>query len=461
VDAGKFEQGRKLYDAGDYRGAAAMYLDAVDHATVVGNGPAYHMAGNALLRIKRYADAVTLYEHALRDEAYTKRSGVQTNLATAMLQSGDYAEAVKHFERALEESDCLRPYRCYNGIGHALMKQERWNDAALAFRRAALDPDNPDPGKSLVNLGLCLAAAGKPEDAIAAYQAGLGFDSYRNRGRALVNLGFAYFATRQWQDAVRSFSEAQEAHGTALSTDALTALERAQAHLRATGPIPDAGEHALPAATESAPVLTAGARDSFTEGAATPSLGESPTGSGPIIGSAADIDQFFARTESEMKVRSREFERAKRGRFGWLKWVLLLAVFVGMVAGAGAWAWLTGFGAPPAMDTVGRLMEQYNTGQPMEQFWASDATDITRSMTVIPAPSTYVLSEFNPDGLTATVALAITPEQGEELRFTVSLVREGTGWKVTAIDPVVAGDPATGAPDSEPTDPSVEGTPAP
>ena len=440
MDAGKFEQGRKLYESGDFRGAAAMYLDAVDHATVVGNGPAYHMAGNSLLRIKRYADAVTLYEHALRDEAYSKRAGVETNLATALLQSGEYADAVTHFERALEESDCQRPYRCHNGIGHAFMKMERWNEAALSFRRAALDPENPDPGKSLVNLGLCLAAAGKPEDAIAAYQAGLGFDSYRNRGRALVNLGFAYFATRQWREAVQSFTQATELHGVQLSTDALTALERAQAHLRATGPIPPASpvadsQHVL-SSTGQMPALTAGGPDSFAEGAAAASLGESPTGSGPIIGSAEEIDQFFARTESEMKARSKDIVKAQRGRFSWLRWILVFALLIGLLAGTAAWVWFTGFGTPSAMGTVGTLMEKYNTGQPMEEYWASQATDITRAMTAIPAPNTYVLSDFDPDGMDATVSLVVTPEQGEELRFSVGLVREGAGWKVASIDPV-------------------------
>ena len=65
------------------------------------------MAGNALMRLRRHQDAVTVYGHALRDELYDRRGAVWANLGKAFSEVGEYAESVK----AYLEHDQFRFYR--------------------------------------------------------------------------------------------------------------------------------------------------------------------------------------------------------------------------------------------------------------------------------------------------------------------------------------------------------------
>jgi hypothetical protein len=74
MDETRFEEGRRAYDAKDYRAAAKALLAAADRSE--GSGAAYHMAGNSFVKLRRYCDAVTVYKHALADESYDKRGGL-------------------------------------------------------------------------------------------------------------------------------------------------------------------------------------------------------------------------------------------------------------------------------------------------------------------------------------------------------------------------------------------------
>ncbi|MDZ4180984.1 MAG: hypothetical protein U1E29_17425, partial [Coriobacteriia bacterium] len=82
MDQALFQEAKQSYEAGDYRAAAKGFLAAAGRGTD-GNGAAYHMAGNALLRLRRHADAVTVYGHAMRDELYEKRGALLVNMAAA------------------------------------------------------------------------------------------------------------------------------------------------------------------------------------------------------------------------------------------------------------------------------------------------------------------------------------------------------------------------------------------
>ncbi len=229
MDQNRFQEAQRAYEAGDFRAAAKIYLAAAGR-NPDGNGVAYHMAGNALMRLRRYQDAVTVYGHALRDELYEKRGAVWANLGKAFVELGEYAEAVKSYESAIAEPDYTTPYKAYQGMAGALLEREHVEDAAVAYRKAALDPDNPDPGKALVNLGLCFMALGRPSDAVDAYQAALGFDAYEGRGKALANLGQAYLALGEYDDAVKSFEKSVGLHGHRLSPAAAAAYESARSH---------------------------------------------------------------------------------------------------------------------------------------------------------------------------------------------------------------------------------------
>ena len=228
MDQTRFQEAQKAYDAHDYRAAAKLFLGAAGRGAE-GNGAAYHMAGNSLIHLRRYQDAVTVYGHALRDSIYDKRGAVCANLGAAQASLGDYAEAVRAYECALEEPDYATPYKAYQGMGNALLERGSVEEAAIAFRKGALEPGNPDPGKALVNLGLCFMALGRPADAVEAYKAALGFDQYTGRGKALSNLGQAYIALGDDAEAIKAFEKATQLHSHTLAPSALAAYEGALA----------------------------------------------------------------------------------------------------------------------------------------------------------------------------------------------------------------------------------------
>jgi len=266
VDAEKFKAAQEEYKKGDYRLAARGFLESTEPGTPISNGAAYHMAGNSFMRLKRYEDAITVYEHALKDDTYLRRASVEGNLANAYLKAGEYDTAISHYQAALEETDIRNPYKCYQGMGAALMEQGLYEQAAIAYRRSALDESNPEPGKSLVNLGLCLMSMRRPADAIEAYKAALGTDSYKNTGRALSNLGIAYFETQEWSRAIRAFEEAATLHGYKLSPSASALLEQARREFEAAGSIEAAQEEETSVETvNSIDLNDASFDDDFTE----------------------------------------------------------------------------------------------------------------------------------------------------------------------------------------------------
>lgn len=241
MDAEKFKSAQAAYETKDYRKAARLFMDSAEPGTPLSNGAAYHMAGNAFMRLKRYQDAITVYEHALKDDTYLRRCAVESNVANAYLKVGEFDAAIAHYQAALEEHDCSAPYKCYQGMGSALMEQHRFDQAAIAYRRAALDEANPDPGKNLVNLGLCLMSLGRPEDAIEAYTAALGTETYQNPGLALSNLGIAYFERKEWQRSARAFEEARTLHNYVLSDSAERMLSFAHGEMERTSQFPVTG----------------------------------------------------------------------------------------------------------------------------------------------------------------------------------------------------------------------------
>lgn len=474
MDSEKFKIAQARYDAGDWRAAARGFLESTETGTPIGNGAAYHLAGNSFMRLKRYADAVTVYEHALRDDTYLRRSAVESNLANAYLKLGDYTLAVAHYEAALEEPDCKTPHKCYQGMGLALMEQEEFERAALAYRRAAVCQDNPEVGRSLVNLGIALMALDRPANAVEAYKAALGSESYKNRGLALQNLGLAYFNLSEYSRAIRNFEEAVALHGYELSPAAQQALESSRAAALAfaeDGPADSQLDSAqVPPLEEVLDVSTTSGQGasiapeidtdpSLKESAISPQvdtgvisvlaadLAGQPTDTFDSvaqkqneelpyeIGGKEDVDSFFSRSEDEMRKMNKEALRENRKPFGWLKGFLVFIVIGALLAGGLYAAYYTGFSIPSSQEVVSKTLSSYNEGKPYESYWMT-ADDMVRQMAAIPVPSTFSVQDVQVDGMRAIVNASATPKDGTALGFKFSLERDGISWKIVGIEPV-------------------------
>lgn len=468
MDQSKFQEAQHAYDAGDYRTAAKAFLASAGRGSV-GNGAAYHMAGNALMRLRRHADAITVYGHALRDETYLRRGAVFANLGAAYFSAGELTEAVSAYESALEDPGYETPYRAWQGIASSNMERGRVEDAAGAYRKAALDQVNPDPGKALVNLGLCFMALGRPSDAAEAYQAALGFENYAGRGKALANLGQAFAAQGNHAEAVKAFEKATQLYGHKLSAAAAESYETAVAETRehetvegwVTGELPYA-EITAAVGDDTATVPADQPFDGQTSGWDAASLealgteellgeGSSPAADLPphhddaaaaaaaALGFGDDdaVNDFFTRSEEEMKVQDREVRRAQRStRPRGVKQLVIGVVGVLLVVAAalGA-AYFLGFGWPTQRATVNGMMVAYQQGESVDEYWvAVPDADVDREMAKIPPVEEYSIDSVDRDKDASTVEMTVMPKKGAAVEYTVTLGREGVGWRVTGVD---------------------------
>ena len=509
MDQSRFQEAQQAYDAGDYRTAAKGFLASASRGPE-GNGAAYHMAGNALMRLRRHQDAVTVYGHALRDAIYDRRGAVWANLGKAYCEIGEYAEAAKSYESALDEPDYKTPYKAYQGMAGALLERGRVEDAAVAYRKAALDPGNPNPGKALVNLGLCFMGLGRPKDAVEAYRAALGFDDYKGRGRALANLGQAYLACNEFEEAARSFEKATQLHNHQLSPAAAAAYATALAHtqrpgiaeavddvpafaptaaaidLGASGPLHNAPtsvdsifdaevelgvpiDNAVPAESPVATPVSIGSAsgddaldlskfpsalwDEAPASAARAETGElvPADATQPLapfdhpnpqtelgFGDEEAVADFFSATDEELRARDREARRAERHERGPLaiwRTVAVAVVAIAIVVGALVAAYELGYGWPTQAQTVGGLLSAFETGSPFDSYWvAAPSKDIVKEMAKIPPVKSFTIDNVSQGAATSTVAVTVTPKTGAALHYSITLSREGVGWKVSGVD---------------------------
>lgn len=539
MNAEKFKNAKQAYDRGDYRSAARGFLESVEQGTPISNGAAYHMAGNALMKLRRHSDAVTAYNEALRDDSYLKHGAVEANLAQAELHLGNLNSALAHYEAALREPDYKNAYRCYLGVGEIMMQREEFESAAIAYRRAAVDKTNPDPGRALVNLGIALMAMGRAKDAAEAYKAALNVESYRNKGLVLSNLGIAYATFGEHRSAVIAFEEALELHDYQLNPRAQACYTASKNELRdeekynsadlrtlaadlagqptdtfgsvatAQATAPEASsaeasnaEEVSPAAQEShqkeeleteiaaetKPLEDEGvqvAREeelaeeaevseeeaalieqaftdeepdfevalelseeftktevaeedlaSFASSAAAAYTATEPEPPAPVsgvkVGSAQEVEEFFSRTDSEMRKISIERKKESAEPFKWLKNLSLIVIVLSLLVAGGYFALTQGFGIPSAESVVSSNLNAYNSGKPFESYWSANSNAIDQ-MAHVPIPSTYAVGDREADFLNASVIAAVSAEDAEPIRFEFRLERSVLSWKIVSI----------------------------
>jgi len=500
VNTEKFSEAQQYYNEGDYRKSARLFLDAVEKGTPIGNGPAYHMAGNSFMRLKRYSDATVVFEHALRDDTYMRRGAVEANLANAYVRTGDYDSAIAHYEAALALSDEEGTYKLYQGTALAYMKQQKYELAAIAYKHAALDSHNPAPGKSLLNLGLAMMASGNAQGAVDAYQAALASPDYENKGRALLNMGIAYHSMGKWQEAVTAFEDAKAQPGYAESELARTTLADAKHRLALEAQVAEADQaisaddedmvdpveaymaqtqtFAEPVEESDAIDLSSDAQvtDSFTAVDEQQTPAEKDTSESNElypqhevrVGNAEDVERFFALSDKEVAEQGREKMKKERGKFFWVKWVLLIVILLGGIGGGGAALYFSGFGLPSAETTVTSLLDSYAEGRSIAEYWTFDTqANIESEMVIVPIPANFTIDSIESGSSEAVVRTSITTAGDEVFEFSFEMVREGFGWKIEGVSPLGSSpdvetepdpevEPDSGTPEEEFTEPDPE-----
>lgn len=426
MDQARFQEAQRALAAKDYRVAAEGFLAAAGGPGGPGNGEAYHLAGNALMKLRKYQHAQTVYQHALRDPDYPKLTAVLVNLGTAQSALGEYGDAVSSFGAALGDSTYPKRYKVLQGRAGALYAMGRYDEAAADYIAAAV-PGNPDRGRAFNNLGLALAAAGRPAEAIQPYKAAISTEGYAGKGKASANLGLTYMSLGKPAEALAAF-EASVGHGYALTGASAEAFEAAKS-AATPQPRPEVVEgwqtgEIPPAVTVAEEPLSAD-----------PALSEVP-----VIADDDEDPEFFTRTDKDMKDLDREMRRAERAEKRstanpWARAAAVAALVVVVVGGSAA-IFFAGYGYPTQNQTVAGMLDAYKGGRTVTDFWvAGPAADVGKEMATIPPNyASVTVDKVERSPFTSKVTVTVKLEKGAPLRYTVTLQREGVGWKVSGID---------------------------
>lgn len=433
MDGSHFAAGEAAYAAGDFDLAAREYLTSAEEDPSDGSR-AYHQAGNALVKLKRYPDAAAAYAKAVADPAYTNRSVVFGNLGAALSAAGRPAEAIEAFESALADADYATPHKALQGRAGALFELGRFEEAAGAYREAAWADGNPDPGRALNNLGLTFMALGKPQDAVEAFKAAVGVEGYGSKGKATANLALAYAEMGFFDEAVREFENARDHYGYVASGDAAAMYEKAMADARAdvtteVGPPPE------PPEVETIEGWLTGEMPPLVE-----SPGEQAGDEPPELDEVdAREARFFTMSEEEMRAEGRKAKKAARKAARTpakiaARILLVIAVIAVVVGGAGSVIYF-GYGYPTQEQTVTGVLQAYRSGTPYTDFWvAVPQTDVKQEMRQLPARfASFSIQGIDRSALKSTARVLVKLDTGSQLTYDVLLVREGVGWKVDGI----------------------------
>ncbi len=448
-------QAQAAYRARDFQIASSEYVQLLQNPAVPkapGDlGYLYHQLGNCLLQLKDFDGAIESYTQATADTAYDACGAVNCNLGKAYAFKHDYANAVAHFEIATSDAKYDSPYKAYLGMGNALLKLGKNAEAGVAFREAALDSRNPDPSKALLNLGVCFMALNRPADAVASYESALQFDmDAATRNKMYANLGQAYVATGQMQNAMSAFEKALADKTYFLSESASVDYAKA-AKCMATGTIamPPIGQQAAPLP-----------QDQSQDGGFDMSGLDVPADGVPTQDDAYSIEayadpqyypaeaygydsvdnynsgdeRFFNASDEELERYSKGIARQDRRRRNvGLKILVAFFVVLLLAAGAGVFLYTQGYGYPTQESVVKGLFA--DTDHASNYFVSSMSSDsIEDEMRGVVADSNVTIDGVEKSMSNSTVHVTSTTSEGGEVSYTVSMVRDMLGWKVSDIE---------------------------
>lgn len=415
-----YDMGRDAYQKGDWLLAATSLENAVGPGEV--SGEAYHLIGNSYMRLGRYDDAAKAYRAALQDTAYGKVGALSTNLGRALLAAGRPEEAVTALTGATQDEGYGKAYKAYVALGSAYEQLGDVRSAGVAYRNAAIDENNPAPSGALSSLGSCFMRLGRPVDAVEAYRTALDFSSTQAaRNVVYRDLGLAYVAANRMAEAVDAFN-----HATADGT--LTLSPETQATY-------DAARRAVAAinsrrASDTDQLL---ANAGYGTGSYDPL---DPTGaSGELIPSPEDTG-FFEVREEDIVAAEKSAKKAKKKRHRGLRALLVILILLLVVAAAGAYAYYRGYGWPTQRSAVEGVFEAKGSGASLDDYLAPSLTDAQREAISDALPSSA--SSVEVTGIDqsmnfSTAFVVATLDGGGEQSYTVTLGRDGVGWKVTGV----------------------------
>lgn len=421
MDQQAFQSGRAAYMNGDYSTAATLLGAATNPGEVY--AAADHMRGNALMKLGRYREAAEAYRLALRDRSYGKVGALNTNLGRALAASGNDVEAVQALNAALADPSYTNRYKTQMALAKVYEHEGQMREAGAAYRAAAIDENNPDPAVSLVALGRCFMELGRPIDAVEAYRTALDFSSSTSsQGAVYAQLGEAFVAASRMQEALDAFN-----HATADGTYNLTPEQQASF---------TAAQNAVAALTGK----KGGETDAMLAAAGYGGSGSfdplDPLGkSGEFIPSPEDTGFFSISEQDIVEADKKENKvRRKKKRTG-LKVLICVIVVLAVAAGALGFAYWRGYGWPTQEDVVSDLFYAKTDGTDTGAYIAPSVSDEQKQAieSILPSGANVTVDGVDRSATSSTVSCTAALPEGGSQAYTVTLARDGIGWKVTDV----------------------------
>ena len=404
-----FQQARAAYAAKDYAGALQAFTQCLQdgsHPLAPGEmGLLYHQIGNCLVKLKDCNEAIHAYTQATADAAYDACGAVNYNLGMAYAALHDY-------------------------------------EAGVAFREAALDEGNPDPTKALLNLGVCFMALDRPADAVASYESALQFGMQPDtKNKLYANLGQAYVACGQMQKAVNAFEQSIADKTYYLSDSASVDYQRAIAAVaqgtseitQVMPAVASAGDlSGLDVAADGAPMYAD--EGAYAYGQQDPYYYADAYGEQAYSGTEAG-DHFFNASDEELEKWSKGLAKQDRKRRNvGLKVLVAIVLLVVVALGAAVFLYTQGWGYP-TQETV--VKELFANPEAASSTVFAKEVDADKAKTMVEP----LVADANPaiDGVDksmsdSTVYVTAKTEQGGDVQYKVSLVRDMIGWKVSSVE---------------------------
>ena len=159
--------------------------------------------------------------------------------------------------------------------------------------------------------------------------------------------------------------------------------------------------------------------------------------SGELIPSAEDTS-FFSLSEEDILAQDKKERKIRRKhRHTGLKVFITLLILLALAVGGGVFAYTQGYGWPTQQSVIEGIFAAKTQGSngSIKQFIASGVDDkkIQDISDVLPSTGTPTITKLDKSATTSTVTVSVTTSNGSSVEYTVGLVRDGIGWKVSDV----------------------------
>ena len=414
-----YESGKRAYQSADWLGAVTLLGDAKAPGEL--SGEIDHLRGNAYMKLGQFEAAANAYEDALSDASYGRRGALSCNRGRALLAAGRAQDAVSCLTQAVSDSDYQTPYKAYMALGSAYEQLGDIRNAGIAYRAAAIDESNPAPSVALSKLGSCFMRLGRAVDAVEAYRTALDFTTpLESQGQIWCDLGLAYVSANRMSEAVDAFAHATSDPGFELTPEAQASYDAARKAVSSIGDRRPSETDAFLAAAG-----YGGGYDPLDPMGASGELMPSPEDTG-----------FFSVTEEDIVQQDKAERRVRRKhRHTGLKIFIVILVLLVLAVGGAGFAYYQGYGWPTQQAVAEQLFQAKTDGGDISAYVSSSvsATQLQEISDSLPAGAEVEITGCDRSMTTSTVYATATLAGNGEQDFTIELVRDGIGWKVSSL----------------------------